>query len=273
MMRSLWTAASGMTSQQQNIDTISNNLSNVNTTAFKRERLEFKSLLYQTMERANLDPANSIARPVNLQVGLGTRTVATARDFSIGSLIATEQPLDLAINGSGFFIVGLDNDGETVAYTRDGSFKLSIDDDGASIVTSDGYYLLDTEGERITLPENLTINNLNISSDGQLSYIDEEGEVEELGIQIGMVQFPNVQGLEAIGNNLFVPTVASGEQILEIEGEVIASDIIRGFLESSNVQVAEEMINLIVAQRAYELASKSITTSDDMLQLANNMKR
>ena len=269
MMRSLWTAASGMTAQQLNVDTISNNISNVDTAAYKKERLEFKSLLYQTMERASLDDADT-GKPVNLQVGLGVRPVAVSRMFMQGSLERTEVPTDLAIQGEGFFMIKTGED--EVSYTRDGSFKISLGDGGNNLVTSEGYYVLDINGEPITIPQNVAIKDMIISDNGSISYM-QNGELQNLGISIGLVQFANNQGLEAIGGNLYKTTPASGEPILESDGEISKSKISQGSLEQSNVNIAQEMIDLIVAQRAYELNSKAITTSDEMLQQANNLKK
>lgn len=269
MMRSLWTAASGMTSQQFNVDNISNNISNVNTTSFKKERAEFKSLLYQTMERASLDGADT-GKPVNLQVGLGVRPIATNRMFTQGSVEKTENKTDLAIQGQGFFMV---RTGENeVSYTRDGSFKLSVGDGENNLVTSEGYYVLNSDGEPITIPSNVPLQDVTISENGAISY-RQNGEIQNTGINIGIVQFSNPQGLEAIGGNLYSVTSASGEPIAEADAEFPKSKILQGFLELSNVNIAEEMVNLIVAQRAYELNSKAITTSDEMLQQANNLKK
>jgi flagellar basal-body rod protein FlgG len=272
MMRSLWTAASGMIGQQQNVDTISNNLANVNTYGYKKERMEFKTLLYDTLERANLDPANPPGRPVNLQIGLGTRPAATARIFSQGSVERTDYPLDLAINGDGFFII--ETSADTVAYTKDGSVKLSPIDEGLMLTTSEGNPLLSADGERLIIPPEVMAKDINVSREGVLSYMDTAGTYVDLGMRVGLAQFPNVQGLEAVGSNLFIATPASGEAVVEAPGDVNRlSALIQGALEMSNVQVATEMVDLIVAQRAYELNSKAIQTSDEMLQQANNLKR
>lgn len=270
MMRSLWTAASGMKGQQLNVDTISNNISNINTNSFKKERLEFKSLLYQTMERASLDEADT-GKPLNLQVGLGVKPIATSRMFTSGNLQKTENPLDFAIGGDGFFVVKTGEDEQS--YTKDGTFKISTNEGENSLVTSDGYYVLDTNGDPIVLP-NVPLKDIIINSvNGNISYLN-KGVTEDTGINIAVVQFSNPQGLEAIGGNLYSGTVSSGEPIMELDGDVSKrSSIEQGFLELSNVNIAEEMVNLIVAQRAYELNSKSITTSDEMLQLANNIKK
>ena len=273
MMRALWTGASGMHAQQTKVDTIGNNLANVNTTAFKRERLEFKSLLYQTLARADLDPVNLMGtRPVNLQVGLGVRAAATSRNFERGNLQITNIPLDFAIDGAGFFVVDL-GDG-THAYTRDGSFSIATSGTTNFLVTNDGFHVLDTNAEHIIIPEEFGMANITVDHYGRFFGRNAENETEDLGIRFEIVQFPNPQGLEAIGNNLFIPTVSAGDPMLEIEGLVSRpSRIIQNALEMSNVQVATEMVNLILAQRAYESNARIITTSDEMLQQANQLKR
>ncbi len=271
MMRSLWTAASGMMAQQTNVDTISNNLANVNTTGYKKERLEFKSLLYQTMQRADLDPANATGRPVNLQVGLGVRPVAVSRIFDTGNFEMTMNKLDFAIEGPGMLVV---RDNENLFYTKDGSLKLSITDEGRMLTTSEGFPVLSTDGEPIYFPDDLALDNLSISREGVLAYTDAQGTIVDMGVRIALVQFSNYLGLEAVGGNKFAATVASGEPLYEAEGGLTKnSKLVQGYLEMSNVQVAEEMVKLIVAQRAYDLNSKAITTSDEMLQTANNLKR
>lgn len=273
MMRSLWTGASGMIAQQTNVDTISNNLANVNTTGYKKERLEFKSLLYQTLQRADLDATNNLgSRPINLQVGLGVRPIATSRIFDRGNMEVTDNKLDFAIDGYGFFVVDIGND--NVAYTRDGCLKLSTTDEGSMLVTSDGYPILSVDREPIYIPSEVTLNDISVDPQGRFFIKTADNDQEELGAQLDVVQFPNVQGLEAIGSNLYLTTVASGAEMPESEGTVVSpSTIIQGAREMPNVQIAEEMVKLIVAQRAYEINSKVITTSDDMLQTANNLKR
>ena len=273
MMRSLWTAASGMTSQQLNVDTIANNLANVNTTGFKRERMEFKTLLYETMQRADRDPANPAGRPVNLQVGHGVRPVAISRSFTNGNLMLTENPLDFALQGPGFFQISLPN-GE-IGFTRDGSFKLSVNEGGGfNLVTSEGLHLLSTDFDPIEIPPMVRVNDIFINDSGDLGIMNTDGTVTDLGVTIGLVQFTNDQGLLAIGNNLFIESAASGPPINEWDGEVTrTTTIIQGSVEMSNVQVAQEMVDLIVAQRAFELNSRVIQTSDDMLSQANNLVR
>lgn len=271
MMRSLWTAASGMITQQQHVDNIAHNLANVNTAGYKKERMEFKTLLYETMKRADLDPANGTGRPVNLQVGHGVRPVAVSRIFTTGNLQRTDNPQDVAIAGDGFFVV--ERNFEQL-YTKDGTFKLSPTDDGLVLTTSDGYPILSVDDERIVLEPNTAFRDVVIDETGVMYYNVTGGETVEMGFQIKLVQFPNMQGLEAEGGNYLRETPASGAPLLEAEGEVAQrSRLIQNTLEMSNVQVADEMVNLIVAQRAYDLNSKAITTSDEMLQTANNLKR
>jgi len=267
MMRALWTAGSGMIAQQHNVDVISNNLANVNTTGYKKDRTEFKDMLYETIERAYT--AGNEGRPANFQVGHGTRVFATVKDFSTGSFETSDNPLDLAIDGDGFFTV-LGPNGE-VAFTRDGSFKLSVTEEGNMLTTSDGYPVLDDAGSQIYLND-IDISSLKISSFGEISYEDETGTNVPLGQTLGIVKFANRNGLESIGSNLYRYTSASGYPIADYEtGE---RSIIKQYsIERSNVQVVEEMVNLIVAQRAYEINSKAIQTADDMLSLANNLKR
>jgi flagellar basal-body rod protein FlgG, Gram-negative bacteria/flagellar basal-body rod protein FlgF len=266
MMRALWTAASGMVAQQFNVDVISNNLSNVNTTGYKKERVEFKDLLYQTQERAYM--LDGQGKPVNLQVGFGVMPVATVRNFDKGNVDRTENPLDFAIDGEGFFTVMGPNG--KVQYTRDGSFKISVVDEGNKLTTSDGYPVLDDAGNEIFI--NVEVSKLNISSTGELGYIDENGVAVSLGQVIGLVKFPNKYALESTGKNLFMENSASGAAVPDAELGT-RSTISQGFLEMSNVQTVEEMVKLIVAQRAYELNSKAIQSADDMMGMANNLKR
>ncbi len=266
MMRALWTAGSGMKAQQFSVDVISNNLSNVNTTAYKKERAEFKDMLYETLNRASV--MNGEGRPVNLQVGHGAAIVATAKNFGIGNLEKTDNPLDFAIDGDGFFVVvGPKGD---LAFTRDGNFKLSVSEDGNKLTTSDGYPVLDDAGTEIYI--DVDLDKLIVSDFGELSYTDETGVIVPLGQTIDIVKFSNRQGLESIGSNLYASNPASGEAIPDSELGTV-SNVKQYHIESSNVQVVEEMVKLIVAQRAYEINSKAVQTSDDMLGIANNLKR
>lgn len=274
MFRSLWTGAAGMRAQQLNVDTISNNLANVNTTSYKKERTEFKSLLYQELEKSSTGATSDINKPVNLQVGTGVSPTAISRDFTTGSLQTTGELNDFALLGDGFFTVqyGVDGNGDPkIGYTKDGSFKLSPVDDGLMLTTSDGNPVLSTDGEYIILENDVVFN---VDESGIFTTLDDYGEVQDLGFQFGIVQFLNPQGLNSIGDNLYTQSAASGVPLSEAEGETTEiSEIRQGYLEMSNVDVAQEMVNLIVAQRAYELNSKSITTADTMLQQANELKR
>ncbi|HNR89885.1 MAG TPA: flagellar basal-body rod protein FlgG [Spirochaetota bacterium] len=264
MMRSLWTAASGMIGQQFNIDTISNNLSNVNTTGFKKSRAEFEDLIYQTMLMAGT-PATEVSEvPTGIQVGHGVKTSASQKMFMQGSLQNTENKLDLALEGEGFFKVQL-YDG-TFAYTRDGSWKI---DSNRQVVTSNGYLL----EPPLILPENFIHDSLAISQDGRIT-VKLVGEDDPIDVgQLEIYRFVNPAGLASIGGNLYKTTPASGPEIAGQPGLGGMAKTHQGFLEMSNVKVVEEMVNMIVAQRAYELNSKAILTSDNMLGTAIGLKR
>lgn len=264
MMRSLWTAASGMVSQQFNIDTISNNLSNVNTTGFKKQRAEFEDLIYQTLLMAGT-PATEITEvPTGIQVGHGVKTSATQKLFSQGSLQSTGNQLDLALEGEGFFKVQL-YDG-TFAYTRDGTLKV---DSNKQVVNSNGYLF----EPPIVLPENFIMDTLAISQDGRVT-VKVVGDDNPIDVgQIEIYRFVNPAGLSSIGGNLFKTTPASGEEIPGQPGLDGMAKTHQGFLEMSNVKVVEEMVSMIVAQRAYEINSKAIQTSDSMLATAISLKR
>ncbi|HHT71780.1 MAG TPA: flagellar basal-body rod protein FlgG [Firmicutes bacterium] len=259
MMRALWSASSGMLAQQLNIDVISHNLSNVNTNGFKKSRLEFQDLLYETIRGAS-PTADGGYVPSDLSVGHGVRPSATLRIFSTGNLQLTQNPLDVAIEGDGFFVVELPSGEE--AYTRDGSFKLDADGD---LVTTDGYLVM----PGINIPPGA--KSIVIAADGTISY--ELAGDAVTGDQITLAQFPNPAGLRALGRNLFLATEAAGpvEDGL-IPGEDCGS-LASGYIELSNVQVVEEMVNMITAQRAYEINAKAITAADEMLGVANNLRR
>lgn len=262
MMRALWSAASGMKGQQTNMDVISNNIANVNTYGGKKVRAEFQDLVYQTIRAAGADSGQDSQYPTGLQVGLGTRVAATNRVFTQGSLQTTDVPTDIGIQGEGFFRITMP-DG-TTAYTRDGSFKLDSD---RRMVTSDGYPLADN----ITFPEDAPSDSITISGTGAVS-CEVDGDTQAVG-NITIARFVNPAGLTAIGKNLFVVSAASGDAIEGNPGEDGAGTLIQGTLEMSNVQIVEEMVNMIIAQRAYESNSKAITTSDSMLEIANGLKR
>ena len=269
MMRSLWTAASGMRTQQLMVDTISNNLSNANTVGYKKERLEFKSLLYETMVTAGDTSIGE--QPVNLQVGHGVMAVGTVKNFAQGNLERTEAPLDFAISGSGFF--AMENLQGELEFSKNGAFKLSLLNNKLILTTSGGDRVLNTDGEAVALNSNTLPEKLFVDESGKLSYI-QGGETVELNQQLQIVQFKNSAGLKALGGGMFTTTIASGEPLMEVENdELIHSKVAQGTLESSNVQAVEEMVKLIIAQRAYELSSKAIQSSDEMLSQANNLKR
>lgn len=271
MMRSLWTAASGMRSQQTNVDVISNNLANVNTVGYKKESAEFKSLLYQTIQ-SRTTSANGAEKPIGAQVGLGVRNASITSNFEQGTLSPTENDFDFAIQGQGFFQV-MGEDGETY-YTRNGSFGIAMYTDELVLANADGLPLLDVNGQPITLPSTTDTSKITVMEDGNLALPDETNNPAPLGIQIGLVQFSNPAGLEKTGGSLFAATAASGDPMLEVEyDELNSSSIKQGYLESSNVQVVDEMVDLIVAQRAYEMNSKAIQASDEMLSQANALRR
>jgi flagellar basal-body rod protein FlgG len=253
-----------MTSQQFHIDTISNNLANVNTYGFKKMRAEFEDLIYQTELMAGT-PATEITEiPTGIQVGHGARVSATQKMFQQGSLQSTENKTDIALEGEGFFKVLLYDGSE--AYTRDGSFKV---DSNRQIVTSNGYLL----EPPVVLPEDFIMDTLSISKDGRISVnvIGDEDPVEVGTMEI--YRFVNPAGLSSIGSNLYKTTAASGEEIPGQPGMNGMAKVHQGFLEMSNVKVVEEMVNMIVAQRAYETNSKAIQTSDSMLATAIGLKR
>lgn len=271
MMRSLWSAASGMIAQQTNVDTIANNLANVNTTGYKNEKAEFKSLLYQTLQ-TRTTTANGEQKPIPAQVGLGTRVAAITSSFEQGAFLASESNTAFAINGDGFFAVrGVD--GNTY-YTRNGDFKLSISNAGLMLATSEGYPVLDTAGNPMILPANVNASSLEVSSYGDFGYRDGDGNYIDLNMRAGVFQFNNPAGLEKLASGLFSETAASGAPLNEATTAGLQlSEVRHKYLEGSNVQVADEMVNLIVAQRAYEMNSKAIQATDDMLGQANQLKR
>ncbi len=262
MMRSLWTAASGMQAQVLNIDVISNNLANVNTTGFKRGRADFQDLLYETISHAGVASSAGTKVPTGIQVGHGTRSVAIQKIFMQGDYQYTKNELDMAIEGDGFFQI-LQPNGE-VAYTRAGAFKLSSD---GQIVTSDGF-LMEPE---ISIPTDSTA--ISVGTDGTVSVL-QAGQTapSEIGT-IELVRFVNPAGLNSIGRNLYLSTSASGEPVTGTAGEDGFGTMAQGYLEMSNVSVLDEMVNMITAQRAYEINSKAIQAADEMLQMANNIKR
>ncbi|MEI7541642.1 MAG: flagellar basal-body rod protein FlgG [Candidatus Riflemargulisbacteria bacterium] len=261
MLRSLWTAATGMAAQQYNIDTISNNLANVNTTAFKKSRAEFQDLLYQTIRPAGMTNNMGTQYPTPIEIGHGTKISSTQKSFIQGNLVQTDNPLDLSIQGAGFFMI--QNPNGEVAYTRDGSFKV---DGSGNLVTSNGYSMmpevaLPTDTSAVVIREN---GDIVVTVSGQT-------EGQTIG-QIKLANFINPAGLESLGGNLYKETEASGGPVEGVPGISGFGALTQGQLEASNVKVVEEMVNLITSQRAYEINAKAITTSDQMLSTANNLK-
>lgn len=271
MVRSLWTAATGMVAQQTNLDTIANNLSNVNTQGYKTQVNEFKSLLYQTIQ-AETTSANGAQKPIGAQVGLGTRNSAITTIFKTGNMIASESDTAFALDGKGFFAVK-GADGNTY-YTRNGNFQFTLATNGNMLATTDGLPVLDTKGQPIVLDKTYILSRVTVTKDGELCYPDESNNPQPIGKTIGVFQFNNPGGLERMENSLYGQTAASGQPINEANNpNVEKTAVLQGYLEGSNVQVVDEMVNMIVAQRAYELNSKAITASDEMLQQANNLRR
>jgi len=262
MIRSLWSAASGMQGQTLNIDVIANNLANVTTAGFKKSRADFQDLLYETLRPAGASSSADTQVPTGIQLGHGTRPVSVQKIFQEGEFQHTKNELDIAIEGDGFFQI-LQPNGE-LAYTRAGSFKL---DNEGRIVTPDGF-LLEPE---ITIPSDTV--SIHVGMDGTVSVLQAGDNVAaEIG-SIQLARFINPAGLSSVGKNLLVTTAASGEEILGTGGEDGSGTLAQGYLEMSNVSVVDEMVNMITAQRAYETNSKVVQTADDMLQIANNVKR
>lgn len=262
MQRSLFIAATGMEAQRLNIDVISNNLANVNTTGFKKSRADFQELLYQGIKSAGASSAEGAELPSGIQVGLGVKPAAVQKMFQQGDFVSTGNNLDMVIEGQGFFQI-TKPDGE-IAYTRAGALKL---DSEGKIVNSDGYAL----EPAITIPANTL--QITITQDGTVSALQAGNSVPTQVGQIQLAQFINPGGLNAIGKNMFLPTAASGEATAGNPGTDGLGTINQGFLELSNVNIVEEMVNMIVSQRAYEINSKVVQSSDEMLATANNIKR
>jgi len=255
MIRALSNAASGMKAQEMNIDVLSNNLANVNTAGYKRSRAEFADLFYEARQKPGAPSATGTPLPVGTEVGHGVRTVATYKDFTGGETRETDNPLDLAIVCNGFFQVMQPNG--TVAYTRAGVFKTNSE---GQIVNDDGYPLQPD----LTVPTDAT--SITISESGIITAtLGGEAEQVEVG-QLEIATFANPAGLSSMGRNLYEETPASGQAVVGNPGEEGAGTILQGFIESSNVAVVTEMIDLIAAQRAYEINGKVITAADEMLQ-------
>ena len=262
MLRSLYTAATGMIAQQTSIDVTSNNIANVNTVGYKKQRAEFADLFYQTMEYAGTSTSATTASPTGTEIGLGVRPTAVTKMFSQGNFKETGNNLDLAITGNGFFKVQLP-DG-TMGYTRNGSFKV---DANGQMVTSDGYPLV----PNIVIPPDAV--QVSIGTDGTVSVL-QAGQTNSSQIgQITLTNFVNPAGLHSLGDNNYINTTASGDPIEGIAGQNGLGQMRQGFVEMSNVQLVEEMTDLITGQRAYDANSKAITTSDEMLKTVNQLKR
>jgi flagellar basal-body rod protein FlgG len=262
MIRSLWTSATGMQAQALNLDVISNNLANVSTTGFKKSRAEFQDLLYETLRPAGTPSSQDTQVPTGIQLGHGTRPSTVLKIFTQGDLENTKNELDLAIEGDGFFQILLPN-GNT-AYSRDGAFKL---DSEGRVVNADGFALQ----PEITIPTDAL--SVTVGMDGTVSVLQAGDTVpSELGT-IELARFVNPSGLISMGKNLLMISEASGDAMTGTAGEDGLGTIAQGFVERSNVSVVDEMVSMITAQRAYEANSKSIQTADEMLSIANNIKR
>jgi flagellar basal-body rod protein FlgG len=263
MIRALYSAASGMTAQQLNIDNIANNLANANTTGYKSRRAQFQDLLYQNMVAPGSSAGQSTIVPSGLQLGLGTRAVSNEIIFQQGAFSSTNNPLDLVIQGNGFFQIQQANG--NLAYSRNGSFQLS---NTGSLVTSDGNLLQ----PQITIPP--AAQSVNIAADGTVSYtLTGQTQAQNAG-QITLANFQNPAGLNSMGGSLFTPTDASGAAIVGTPGGADGvGTIMQGYVEQSNVSVVDEFINMITAQRAYEANSKVVKAADEMYQQVNNLKQ
>ena len=260
MMRSLWTGASGMVAQQLNIDVISNNLSNVATVSFKKSRAEFEDLMYQNLKIAGSITEGDNRLPVGIQMGMGVRPVAVHKFFSTGNVQNTGNALDIAIEGEGFFQVEVNGE---LMYTRAGAFKRN----GDGIVTTANGYILQPE---FAIPTEAKV--ISISANGHMAALDAGGQ-EIAAVELPLYTFINPAGLDARGRNLYTPTDASGEAQEGVPGTANVGTLAQNFLEMSNVEVVDEMVNMIAGQRAYEMNSKSVQTSDAMLGIAAQLKR
>jgi flagellar basal-body rod protein FlgG len=251
-----------MNAQQANIDNVAHNLANVNTSGFKKSRMEFQDLVYQQAKVAGTPTSQTAEAPVGLEMGVGTKPVATSRDFTTGNLRNTNNPLDLAIEGQGFFQVQLP-DG-TIGYTRAGTFHVSGD---GKVVTNDGFSVL----PQLQIPAGTT--TVSISKEGLVSVVTSGKSTPQQIGQLDLANFQNPGGLRALGGSLFAPTTASGEPTTAVPGADGSGTISQGFLEDSNVSVVEEMVNMIMGQRAYEANSRVVKAADEMLTEVNNMAR
>jgi flagellar basal-body rod protein FlgG len=263
MIRALYSAASGMNAEQLNVDNIANNIANANTSGFKSRRAQFQDLLYQTMIQPGAAAGQQSTVPTGLQLGLGTRAASNEIIFSQGDFSQTNNPLDLVIQGQGFFQIRRATG--DLAYTRSGNFHLNRD---GQVVTLDGD-LLDPP---ITIPQNAV--SVTIATDGTVSYSQAGQSASQQAGQIQLATFSNPSGLNSVGRNLFLPTDASGDPAVGLPGgQEGLGQLLQGYVEQSNVSVVNEFINLIVSQRAYEANSKVVKAADDMYQQVNNLKQ
>lgn len=260
MLRGMWSAASGMAAQKMTIDVIANNLANVNTAGFKKSRSDFQDMMYQTISQAGSVTSAGGQVPTGIHIGMGTMPMGVQKMFMQGDFKQTSNDLDLAIEGNGFFKV-LSNDQEL--YTRAGNFKM---DSEGNVVTSNG----DSLQPEMTIPQETV--SINIDATGTVTVFDADGTGTSLGV-LEIYTFSNPAGLFSAGHNLYRSTDASGDAISGTAGSDGVGTLAQGFMEMSNVDVVEEMVSMIMAQRAYEINSKAIQTADNMLQLANNIKR
>jgi len=263
MIRALFSAASGMVAQQLNVDNIANNLANANTTGYKSRQAQFQDLLYQNILQPGASAGQQTTVPAGLQLGLRTRASSNEIIFSQGSLTQTGNPLDLSIQGNGFFQI-LQSNGQ-LAYTRDGSFQLDMN---GNVVTSNGNQLQPT----ITIPS--SAQSVTIAADGTVSYTLPGQTAAQKAGQIQLAMFQNPAGMNSLGTNLYQPTTASGDPVVGPPGgQDGLGTLMQGYTEQSNVSVVQEFINLITAQRAYEANSKVVKAADDMYQQVNNLKQ
>lgn len=260
MLRGMWSAASGMAAQQMTIDVIANNLANVGTVSFKKSRSEFQDLMYQTVNQAGSRTSAGAQIPTGIQIGMGTMPLGVQKMFMQGDFKETKNELDMVIEGKGFFKI-ISSDEEL--YTRAGNFKLDTD---GNICTPNG----DKLQPEMAVPTDTV--SINIDRSGTVTAFDPSGQGTSLG-EIELYTFPNNAGLYSLGHNLYRTTDASGEAIAGTPGSEGLGTIVQGFIEMSNVDIVEEMVAMIMAQRAYEINSKAIQTADSMLQIANNLKR
>jgi flagellar basal-body rod protein FlgG len=255
MLRSLEVAKTGLEAQQAQLDVVSNNLANVGTTGFKKSRAVFQDLLYDTIRPAGASSSQTTVLPSGLQLGNGSQIVATSRNFTQGTTVITGNPFDMAISGPGFFQAQLPNG--TTAYTRDGTFKLNAD---GALVTNEGFLVT----PQITVT-GVTPDTVAVSRDGLITGFDNNGALQQVG-QLQIATFINPAGLRSLGGNLYAETIASGQAVTGNPGSTGLGEITQKALENSNVNVAEELVNLITAQRAFEIASRAVSSSDQILQ-------